>query len=71
MLRFLPIDYAASKVLPDVLLVLVALLLPELGDFVLQLDNGALDFVVLTDQGHPAVEGDVKVTASEKRMHLP
>lgn len=44
------------KVLPDVLLVLVSLLLPELGQFVLQLDDGSLDLIVLTDQRHPAVE---------------
>lgn len=44
------------KVLPDVLLVLVSLLLSELGQFVLQLDDGSLDLIVLTDQRHPAVK---------------
>lgn len=44
------------EVLPDVLLVLVSLLLSELRQFVLQLDDGSLDLIVLTDQRHPAVE---------------
>lgn len=44
------------EVLPDVLLVLVALLLSELSYLVLQLHDGALDLVVLADQRHPAVE---------------
>lgn len=57
MRRFLSprIGPAALKILPDVLLVLVALLLPEPSHFVLQLDDGPLDLVVLTDQRHPAV----------------
>lgn len=47
---------ADLEILPDVFLVLVPLLLSELSYFVLQLDNGSLDLVVLTDQRHPAVE---------------
>lgn len=48
---------AVLEVLSDVLLVLVPLLLSELSYFVLQLDDGPLDLIVLTDQRHPAVEG--------------
>lgn len=40
---------AALEVLSDVLLVLIPLLLSELSHFVLQLDDGPLNFVVLTD----------------------
>lgn len=40
---------AALKVLSDVLLVLVPLLLSELSYFVLQLDDGPLDLIVLAD----------------------
>lgn len=52
---------AALEVLPDVLLVLVPLLLSELSYFVLQLDDGPLDLIVLTDQRHPAVEGQIQM----------
>lgn len=52
---------AALEVLSDVLLVLVPLLLSELSDFVLQLDDGPLDLIVLTDQRHPAVEGQTQM----------
>lgn len=41
---------AALEVLSNVFLVLVSLLLPELSNFVLQLDNGPLNFIVLADQ---------------------
>lgn len=44
-----PTAAAALEVLSDVLLVLVPLLLSELSHFVLQLDDGPLDLVVLTD----------------------
>lgn len=44
------------EVLSDVLLVLVSLLLSELRQFVLQLDDGSLNLIVLTDQRHPAAE---------------
>lgn len=56
--------------MPDVLLVLVALLLPELSDFVLQLDNGPLDLIVLTDQRHPAVEGQMLRSQQKRNIFL-
>ena len=52
---------ATLEVLSDVLLILIPLLLPELIDFVLQLDDGPLDLVVLADQRHPAVEGQIQM----------
>lgn len=51
----LRVQAAALEILPDVLLVLVPLLLSELSHFVLQLDDGPLDLVVLADQRYPAV----------------
>lgn len=52
---------AALEVLADVLLVLVPLLLSEQSHFILQLDDGSLDLIVLTDQRHPAVEGQIQM----------
>lgn len=52
---------AALEVLADVLLVLVPLLLSELSYFILQLDDGPLDLIVLTHQRHPAVEGQIQM----------
>lgn len=61
----------ALKVLPDVLLVLVALLLPEPRYFVLQLDDGPLYLVVLTDQSHPAVEGQMLSSRPDIDAYAP
>lgn len=57
---------APLEVLSDVLLVLVPLLLSELSYFVLQLDDGPLDLIVLTDQRHPAVERWIQMLQRRK-----
>lgn len=49
-------SFGCSKVLSNILLVLVALLLFHLRHFILQLHDGTLDFIVLTDKRHPAVK---------------
>lgn len=45
------------KVLPNVLFVFVSLLVFELWNFVLQVNDGTLNLIVLTDQRYPAVDG--------------
>ena len=56
----------ALEVLSDVLLVFIPLLLSELSYFILQLHDGPLDLIVLTDQRHPAVQGRIQMLQHRK-----
>lgn len=44
------------KVLSNILFVLITLLLFHLCHFILQLNDGSLNLIVLTNEGHPAAE---------------
>lgn len=48
------------EVLSNIFLVLITLLLFELSNFILQLDDGTFNLIVLTYEGHPTVMRDSK-----------
>lgn len=54
------------KVLSNILFVLITLLLFRLCHFVLQLDDGSLNLIVLTNERHPAVKTEAETIPSER-----
>ncbi len=53
------------KVLSNILFVLITLLLFHLYHFILQLNDGSLNLIVLTNERHPAVKTQAETLPSE------
>lgn len=57
------------KVLSNILFVFVTLLLFHLCHFILQLDDGSLNLIVLTNEGHPAAETEAETSTNCIYIH--